>query len=322
MSLINFFDNRRFWGGKRNKFLSKIYLYPICNRITDILANVILPIYFNCTKKNPRYSLKANNGRKDKIIVSLTSFPPRLPKLHLVIECILRQSIKPDEIILYLTEEQVGSIDNLPRKLLDLRERGLQIKLCPDKIRSHTKYFYAIKENPNDIVITVDDDLFYRTDLIESHLAAHKKHPNAIIANWVKEILPTTDKYNEWPDGTEPKLSNRFLLLGVSSVLYPPKSLHEEVFNKNAIIEQCLTADDVWLSCMALLKETPIYFTKYKYNHLPIRIKNNETLLSINRERNQVCVDNLNKYYDKKLGVRPFIDLPNSHLNNTYNSIQ
>lgn len=322
MSLINFFDNRRFWGGKRNKFLSKIYFYPVCNRITDILANIILPIYFNCTKKNPRYSLKANNGRKDKIIVSLTSFPPRLPKLHLVIECILRQSIKPDEIILYLTEEQVGSIDNLPRKLLDLRERGLQIKLCPDKIRSHTKYFYAIKENPNDIVITVDDDLFYRTDLIESHLAAHKKHPNAIIANWVKEILPTTDKYNEWPDGTEPKLSDRFLLLGVSSVLYPPKSLHEEVFNKNAIIEQCLTADDVWLSCMALLKETPIYFTKYKYNHLPIRIKNNETLLSINRERNQVCVDNLNKYYDKKLGVRPFIDLPNSHLNNTYSSIQ
>lgn len=322
MSLINFFDNRRFWGGKRNKFLSKIYFYPVCNRITDILANIILPIYFNCTKKNPRYSLKANNGRKDKIIVSLTSFPPRLPKLHLVIECILRQSIKPDEIILYLTEEQVGSIDNLPRKLLDLRERGLQIKLCPDKIRSHTKYFYAIKENPNDIVITVDDDLFYRTDLIESHLAAHKKHPNAIIANWVKEILPTTDKYNEWPDGTEPKLSNRFLLLGVSSVLYPPKSLHEEVFNKDIIIEQCLTADDVWLSCMALLKGTPIYFTGYKYSHLPVRIKNNETLLSVNRERNQICVDNLNKYYDKKLGVRPFIDLPNSHLNNTYNSIQ
>lgn len=322
MSLINFFDNRRFWGGKRNKFLSKIYFYPVCNRITDILANIILPIYFNCTKKNPRYSLKANNGRKDKIIVSLTSFPPRLPKLHLVIECILRQSIKPDEIILYLTEEQVGSIDNLPRKLLDLRERGLQIKLCLDKIRSHTKYFYAMKENPNDIVITVDDDLFYRTDLIESHLAAHKKHPNAIIANWVKEILPTTDKYNEWPDGTEPKLSNRFLLLGVSSVLYPPKSLHEEVFNKDIIIEQCLTADDVWLSCMALLKGTPIYFTGYKYNHLPVRIKNNETLLSVNRERNQICVDNLNKYYDKKLGVRPFIDLPNSHLNNTYNSIQ
>lgn len=311
MSLINFFDNRRFWGTKRNKILSKIYFYPICNRLVDIIANIILPIYFNCTKKSPQYSLNTNNDKKNNIIVSLTSFPPRFSKLHLVIECILRQTVKPDAVILYLTEEQVGSIDKLPKKLIELQKRGLQIKLCPDKIRSHTKYFYAIKEHPNDIIITVDDDLFYRTDLIESHISAHKKHPNAIIANWVKEILPSTTKYKEWPDGIEPKISNRFLLLGVSSVLYPPKSLHEEVFNKSAIIEQCLTADDVWLSCMALLNKTPIYFTKYKYNHLPIRIRNNETLLSVNRERNQTCVDNLNRYYGEKLGIRPFIDLPN-----------
>ena len=29
MSLINFFDDRRFWGGKRNKILQKIYFYAI-----------------------------------------------------------------------------------------------------------------------------------------------------------------------------------------------------------------------------------------------------------------------------------------------------
>lgn len=312
MSIINFFDNIRFWGGRRNKILQRIYFYPICNRITDFIANIVLPIYFHLTKNNPAYSIqKRRNGDGKKIIVSLTSFPPRLPKLHLVIECLLRQTIKPDAIILYLTSGQVKEIGSLPSKLKELQKRGLQIKLCPDRIRSHTKYFYAMKENPNDIVITVDDDLFYRTDLIESHLKAHKLYPDAIIANWVKEILPTTTKYAEWPDGTTPKLSKRFLLLGVSSVLYPPHSMHEEVFNKEAIIEQCLTADDVWLSCMALLKGTPIYFTNYKYHHLPVRIKNNETLLSINRERNQICVDNLNAYYNEKMGIRPFIDLPN-----------
>ena len=310
MSLINFFDNIRFWGSKRNKFLQKIYFYPLCNRITDIAANIILPIYFHLTRNNPAYSIKeCEKDSGERIIVSLTSFPPRLPKLHLVIECLLRQTVKPDAIILYLTAGQVEAIEKLPKKLQELQKRGLQIKLCPDKIRSHTKYFYAMKENPNDIIITVDDDLFYRTDLIERHLKAHKQHPTAIIANWVKEILPTTTKYAEWPDGTTPKLSNRFLLLGVSSVLYPPHSLHEELFNKEAIIEQCLTADDVWLSCMALLKGTPIYFTNYEYHHLPVLIKNNETLLSVNRERNQICVDNLNRYYLEKLGIRPFIDI-------------
>lgn len=311
MNLIDFFDNIRFWGEKRNRYLSKLRFYPICNRIIDIAANIVLPVYFHFTRNNPQYSLKENKDKRQRIIVSLTSFPPRLPKLYLVVESILRQSIKPDSIILNLTEEQVGSIDGLPKKLIELQKRGLQIKLCPDKIRSHTKYYYAIKENPDDIVITVDDDLFYRSNLIESHLNAHKRYPKAIIANWVKEILPTTTKYAEWPDGKEKKLSNRFLLLGVSSALYPPKSLHCELFNKDAIIEHCLTADDVWLSAMALLQGTPIYFTKYKYNHLPILIRNNETLLSVNRERNQICVDNINRYYGEKLGIRPFIDLPN-----------
>lgn len=311
MNIIDFFDNIRFWGGKRNRFLSKIYFYPICNRITDILANIFLPLYFNFTKNNPKYSLGERCKMQQRIIVSLTSFPPRLPKLHLVIECLLRQTVKPDAIVLYLTAGQVESIEKLPKKLKELQKRGVEIKLCPDKIRSHTKYYYAMKENPNDIIITVDDDLFYRTDLIERHLAAHREYPNAIIANWVKRILLTTDKYAEWPDGETAELSNRFLLLGVSSVLYPPNSLYKDVFDTQLIIDKCLTADDVWLSCMAILKGTPIYFTKYRYAHLPVRIMNNETLLSVNRERNQVCVDNMNKYYQEKLGTRPFIDLPN-----------
>lgn len=313
MSLINFFDNIRFWGEKRNKFLSTIYFYPILNRITAVLANLILPIYFNCTKNNPQYSLKKEIKRNNEtqIIVSLTSFPPRLPKLWLVIECILRQSVKPDAIILYLTKGQVNRIEDLPKTLQEQQNRGLQIVLCPDKIRSHTKYYYAMQQNPDDIIITVDDDLFYRTDLIERHLAAHKKYPNAIIANWAKRILPTTPLYKEWPDVTKPELSNNFLLLGVSSVLYPPHSLYKDLFMTKEIIDLCLTADDVWLSCMALLQKTPIYFTNYKFAHTPVSISNNETLLAVNRERNQVCVDNLNRYYQEKLGIRPFIDLPN-----------
>ena len=59
---------------------------------------------------------------------------------------------------------------------------------------------------------------------------------------------------------------------------------------------------------MALLNKTPIYYSAYKQGHLYVLIKNNVTLLEINRERNQICVDNLNNYYHGKLGIRPFID--------------
>ena len=84
--------------------------------------------------------------------------------------------------------------------------------------------------------------------------------------------------------------------------------MYKDVFNVDMIKNLCLTADDVWLTCMAILKKTPIYFTSYQYNYLPIQISNNTTLISINGERNQICIDNLNKWYKEKLGLRPFND--------------
>ena len=102
---------------------------------------------------------------------------------------------------------------------------------------------------------------------------------------------------------------DNFLLFGVAGVLYPPKCLHEDVFDIEGIKNLCLTADDVWLSCMALLKKTSIYYSAYKQGHLHVLIRNNITLFDVNGEKNQICVDNLNNYYKEKMGICPFIDL-------------
>lgn len=170
-----------------------------------------------------------------------------------------------------------------------------------------------MQEFPDDIVITVDDDLFYRSDLVESLLRHHREHPGHIIANWAKRINPDTDKYCWWPDVTgRPEASRRFVLLGVSGVLYPPHSLHPDAFNPQDIIKLSLTADDVWLSAMALRQGTPIFYTAYSYNHLPVSIRNNETLISGNYVRNQQCVDAINAHYARRGERRPFIDLPDN----------
>lgn len=314
MSLIDTFDRLRFWGEGRHKWLATLHFYGVANATVSTVANAVLPLYFKFTKHRRKYSLAKSCGdckTTPKVVVSLTSFPKRFQTLHLVVEGLLRQSVRPDHIVLYLTAAQVPEVEKLPRKLLALRKRGLEIRLCPDEIRSHTKYFYAMQEFPDDIVITVDDDLFYRSDLVESLLQCHKEHPGHIIANWVKRINSDTDRYAWWPDVTDrPQSSNRFLLLGVSGVLYPPKSLHPDVFDADNIKALSLTADDVWLSAMALRQGTPIYYTHYRYNHLPVHIRNNETLISGNYVRNQQCVDAINAHYSSLGEPRPFIDLP------------
>lgn len=309
MSPIDFFDNLRFWNNRRSKLLNKLKIYSIANRVTDFLANITLPIYFKLTAKKSQYKLSEKHEGQ-QVIVSITSYPLRIPNLWKTIECLLRQSVKPDRIVLYLTKSQVLEIDRLPQSLLKMRERGLEIRLCEEEIRSHTKYYPAMLDFPNDIIVTVDDDLYYRTDLLENNLKWHVQYPNAIIANWAKNILSSSPKYRDWPDVIEPGLSNHYLLLGVGSVLYPPHCLYQDVFKADLIKELCLTADDVWLSCMALLAHTPIYFTGYKKHYLPVWIKNNTTLISVNKERNQKCVDNLNSYYYERIKIRPFVDFP------------
>ena len=309
MNAIDLFDKMRFWGSKRNAILNKLKIYGIINNSVALIANALLPFIFKLTQNKNNNKLSSCKERKEKVIVSLTSYPVRIPTLWLTIESILRQTVKPDKIVLYLTESQIKDIEALPQSLLRLRGRGLEIRLCKEEIRSHTKYYQAFQDFPDDIVITVDDDLFYRSDLIENHLKWHEQYPHAIIANWAKEILKSTPYYREWPDVEKVGISDHYLLLGVGSVLYPPHCMYKDIFNANMIKSLCLTADDVWLSCMALLAHTPIYFTKYKYNYLPVLIKNNTTLISVNKDRNQICVDNLNRYYQEKLNIRPFIDL-------------
>ena len=66
--------------------------------------------------------------------------------------------MKPDEIILWLAEEQFNGIDSLPKALLEQQKRGLTIRFCDD-LRSHKKYYYTMQEYPRDIVILVDDDI-------------------------------------------------------------------------------------------------------------------------------------------------------------------
>ena len=306
MSLINFFDNRRFWGGKRYKFLQKIYFYSICNRLTEILSNLILPIYLRLTRNNPNYVIPKSNKFNNRYIVSLTSFKTRIPKLWMVAESILRNKVKPDRFILYL---QLDSMEDVPKKLIALQERGVEIVLCTTELRSHNKYYHAIKDNPEDCIITIDDDIFYRDDLIESFVNLHQQYPNAIVANRAKLIVSQSDLYKEWPDAEIQKQETYMLPIGVGGVLYPPHSLYKDIFDKETIKKLCLTADDIWLACMSILQGTPKLFSNYKQGFLNIRIPHNTTLLDVNRERNQVCVDNLNDYYHRKLGIKPFVDI-------------
>lgn len=178
--MINFFDEFYTRIHKKNNFFSRYFLYPVLRIPTLYFVNFFFPLYFRLTAGKDEYKLEKNTKSNKRIIISLTTFPARINRVWLVIESILRQKVKADMVLLWLSREQFSSLDILPHNLLRLQERGLEIRFCDANLRAHTKYFYRMQEFPDDIVVTVDDDIVYNPYLIKHLIELYNKYPYSI----------------------------------------------------------------------------------------------------------------------------------------------
>lgn len=57
-----------------------------------------------------------------------------------------------------------------------------------EDIRSHKKFYYAMQEYPDDMIITIDDDVYYRSDTIELLYQTHLKYPQDVCANLTRVL--------------------------------------------------------------------------------------------------------------------------------------
>lgn len=237
----------KFANAPKNKFINK-YSY----KLGKLFINIVYPLY--C------YSKESGINKDSKIIISLTSYPDRVNTLWLVINTLLSQTIKPYRVILWLAKDQFEGVESLPKKLLKLMERGLEIRFC-DNIGPHKKYYYTMENYPNYTVITVDDDTFYPEDLIEILLDVSNRHPKNVCCTWSHNITfdqeKNIKKYIDWKGSTKYNIPCMNILpVGCGGVLYPPYCLNNEVFNKNKLIELAYSTDDLWLKTMEVLNDT------------------------------------------------------------------
>ncbi|WP_107040063.1 hypothetical protein [Brumimicrobium mesophilum] len=260
-----------------NRFLIyKAFIRGIA-KVIKLYLDWWYPIFLN--KKGSKPSLNENSGKpeNEKVIASLTSFPARIKYTFISIECLLRQSVKPDRIILWLAEEQFpNKTSDLPENLVKLTDRGLEIKFCED-LRSHKKYYYSLSNNPKNKVIMFDDDLYYHKDIVK-HLIEHsKKHPKYITASRVHkmkfkdaELLP----YRNWTHNyqtNEPGLN--LLHTSGNGTLIPTKEILDDIlFDKSLILDLSPNSDDVWwkINLIRLGIKVSVF---NKYNRDPVTVK-------------------------------------------------
>lgn len=256
--------------------------YSICYKINIFLKQIfsinefdghkviyILGILIRSKKKTkpPKISVTQYGLNKEprdrRIIASLTSFPDRINTVKETVKTLLNQTCKPDELVLYLASKQFPNGENsLPQELLDLKKYGLSIKWCKD-IKSYKKLIPALKEFPEDIIITFDDDVYYEGNIIELLYNSYLQDKNCIHANRGVRLVLKGNKiailknavyyWHKFDD-----ISYKNTIIGCGGVLYPPHSLSEEVFNEEKFMSTVPTQDDIWFWAMAVLNKTPI----------------------------------------------------------------
>lgn len=202
---------------------------------------------------------------QSNVLVSLTTHGVRVNRVHVVIEAILDQSVRPAGICLNLNREAFGKA-RLPRPLKNLLSHGVELQFCQTD-QPHDKLLPSLRSNPNKVIVTVDDDVLYDPRCLERLLETSARHREAIVCDRGRQIQfldnQTPAPYSEWRRIKPPAMtcSHSILQTGVGGVLYPPKSLHPDVFDQTLIDKLSPFADDLWFKVMALRKGTPVAVT-------------------------------------------------------------
>ena len=243
--------------------------------LLNAIHGEILKIWYCLEFVHIPYGITKNSCFEgERLIVSLTSYGRRVKSvLPFTIISLLRQTYKPDMIILWLDSDNWND-DNLPKKLVKLKQYGLTIKYCKD-LKSYKKLIPALEMFPNDIIVTCDDDIFYKKDMLERLMKEYEKDPTRIYvhrAHRLKfsergELLP----YNDWENEISGVAGNLVFPTGVAGCLYNRSLLYKDICREDLFMKLAPKADDVWFFFMEVLQRTPRYVLPYRgYIYIPL----------------------------------------------------
>jgi hypothetical protein len=229
-----------------------------------------------------------------QLIVSVTTVPERIDRLHLTIESLFRQSLKPDRIILWLddalqTEASTGQqISHIPTNLQKLVPRGLEISFTRD-IGPFTSTISSLKAFPRSIIVTADDDVYYPKNWLKDLWDVHLRHPEGLICHQARLMIKKSARelapYDSWGEcfTTFSGPTANIFPLTKGGLLIPPGVFKTEVFNETVFMDLCPKQDDAWLKTMALYSKVACLKVRPKALFLiPIRGSQSRALLHDN----------------------------------------
>lgn len=247
-----------------------------------------------------------------KVIVSMATIPCRKDRLKRNIPSFKNQTYPFDMLIINvldnLTEEDYQFYEEL--KKMDSR---IVINKADGKWRSCNKLIPTLKRYPDDIIITVDDDIYYPNESISTLMQQYELTPDCIIAQDVHPI--SLERNNTYINHSFPPLNVRLMQKEwgkyvTCCCLFPP-----HVFDGSDIFDfdkmMAITKgqhDEVWFWINSMLNGVQCVGLNYVRNFWGETLTNDwdADALRLCKENSKgnyhvKCMDSLNKLYGKRL---------------------
>jgi len=262
-----------------------------------------------------------------RLVVSLTSIPSRINNIAPTINSILLQDLPADRIYL-----------NLPK--VSLREKRPYV--IPPFIESHPRITIVrtetdsgplmkilptleLERDPETLIVTVDDDTIYPTDMLNTLMRYHRLLPGAALGfrGW---DIPKTGRYLDSRTiyGSRIRTPRRVdILTGVSGVLYQRRFFDDDFFSDEDLPAEGYYVDDIRINGYLERHQVGRFLIPHPVREpLSSYVLTSRTnpLWKINRNgiNNQIMIDyffnpvhrhpkkisSLRRFYDKKLFPR------------------
>ncbi len=240
-----------------------------------------------------------HNHRNCKIVISMTTHDERLKTTYLALKSLMFQTMKADEIILYLAK---GSGDGELVNERELVQSGVRVERGLEDITCHKKYYYAMREKKSSIIVTADDDNIYDKRFIEDLYNKHVEYPDAVICKYSDRI-----RYNDgiicpyicWNDDSPSKEPEQQICVkSYAGVLYPVGEYRNSLLQKDEFLKLSEYNDDLWVT--ACLQENHIKIFNLGDNQASTIGGTQDVALWNERGtayRNDLYVQNLKRYF-------------------------
>ena len=259
----------------------------IPNRVHSVV-NLLRGWYFRLALQFGPKGRLGSRPVHEEVIVSLTTFPPRVWQCAVAIESIFRQTIHPTAVLLTLASEEFPG-EKVPWALRKLVKRGLKIAWVHENNKSYDKLLSAHLRYRDSAIVTIDDDKILNPLFLEEMVAAHSQFPNHVIGyrGWEMRCKNGNIRYGEgWVRATEETPSWQLFLPGNAGVLYPKDSLGEKLHRMDIAQSLSPTADDFWFWGLVHESRTPLMCLG-KPPHRPIAsMKRSPALRDVNEASN------------------------------------